>query len=299
LGASGALEQSHEAALGYAVAFDIALGGVDRPVTGQELHVPERSPCPVHQLGSVGDEGTPPRVGRAALEAELRVQRMEPVHDGLGAHVASSLRPNDGCLQVSLSHREGRPSKPHQGLPKVLLQGQSPAGAILGYRPGKFDELPNFTLGVGDHRPGEPCDLSGSKAGLDAQQYHRLVPRPVTATSHERNRPAHVSGTENLCRLSDHGGPQHVVFCVGMPSDDVHAYKTGRSLNFNAPHTACQVFVFAHFSSILATVERWQLVTYCTQEASSALFSKMPTFMGPTQVSSDALTFLQHYREVR
>jgi hypothetical protein len=60
VGSSVVLEQSHEAALDYTVAFDVAFGGVDRAMARQELHVPKRSPCPVHQLGSIGDEGAPP-----------------------------------------------------------------------------------------------------------------------------------------------------------------------------------------------------------------------------------------------
>jgi hypothetical protein len=95
LGPERGARAASEAALRDAVAFDIGFGGVDRAVARQELHVPERSPCPVHQLGGIGDEGAPPRMRGAAFEAQLgiegRFNRMTGVSKSAGARMPRAL----------------------------------------------------------------------------------------------------------------------------------------------------------------------------------------------------------------
>jgi small neutral amino acid transporter SnatA (MarC family) len=56
-------DHRHELALGIAVAIDVPLGGLDRPVTCQQLNVPERAADLVDEPGCPGDERPPPRMG--------------------------------------------------------------------------------------------------------------------------------------------------------------------------------------------------------------------------------------------
>ncbi len=43
-------------ALSVAVAIDVPLGGLDRPVACQQLNIAERAACLMHNAGSAGDE---------------------------------------------------------------------------------------------------------------------------------------------------------------------------------------------------------------------------------------------------
>ena len=52
----GASNHCNEFALGIAVAVDVPLRGLDRPVTCQQLHVPQRATCLVHGAGGPSDE---------------------------------------------------------------------------------------------------------------------------------------------------------------------------------------------------------------------------------------------------
>ena len=56
------------AVLALGVALDVALGGVDRPVPGQQLHVAPAAPGAIYVFGGGGDEGASPRMRRAAVE---------------------------------------------------------------------------------------------------------------------------------------------------------------------------------------------------------------------------------------
>src|SRR4051794_22036185 len=56
------LDQGHDGALGLGVAFNVALRGLNRAVSGQELHVAQ-APARDRQLaGRLGDKGAPARV---------------------------------------------------------------------------------------------------------------------------------------------------------------------------------------------------------------------------------------------
>src|ERR1700730_8895318 len=48
--------QRNELALGVAVTVDVPLRRLDRPVTRQQLHVPQRPACLVHDASCAGDE---------------------------------------------------------------------------------------------------------------------------------------------------------------------------------------------------------------------------------------------------
>src|SRR5271166_5245961 len=66
--------------LSVAVAIDVPLGGLDRPVTGQQLDVPQAAACLVHDPGGTGDEGPSAGMGRAAFQANVLERPVEP-HD--------------------------------------------------------------------------------------------------------------------------------------------------------------------------------------------------------------------------
>jgi len=55
--------QRYELALGVGIAVDVPLGGLDRPVTGKQLNIAQRTTGLVHQPGGPGDEGAAARMG--------------------------------------------------------------------------------------------------------------------------------------------------------------------------------------------------------------------------------------------
>src|SRR5579872_5328708 len=61
------LEASDESSLGVGVAVDVALGGLDRAMAGEQLDVTEARPCPPCLSGRVGNERPSPAMGRAPL----------------------------------------------------------------------------------------------------------------------------------------------------------------------------------------------------------------------------------------
>jgi hypothetical protein len=52
----GAQIMGNELALGIAVAIDVPLRRLDRPVACQQWHVPQRTACLVHDASGPGDE---------------------------------------------------------------------------------------------------------------------------------------------------------------------------------------------------------------------------------------------------
>jgi hypothetical protein len=84
------------------VGFDVALGGRERGMSSQELHVPQRSANSANLPGGVGDEPTPSAVARAAVEAERPIPDGEQIHDRLRAGLP-------GYLSVVTTKGEARP----------------------------------------------------------------------------------------------------------------------------------------------------------------------------------------------
>jgi hypothetical protein len=50
------LDHRNKLALGVAVAFDVPLRGLDRPVACQQLHVAQRAACFMNNTSGTGDE---------------------------------------------------------------------------------------------------------------------------------------------------------------------------------------------------------------------------------------------------
>ena len=61
-------------ALGIGVAVDVPLGGLDRPVTGEQLDIPQRPTDPMYQPRRPGDERPAAGVGRAAVQTYVRMR---------------------------------------------------------------------------------------------------------------------------------------------------------------------------------------------------------------------------------
>ena len=58
----GLADQGNDPALGVAVAFDVSLGGCQRPMTGQFLDVADVPTCPMDCPRCIGDKGSSARV---------------------------------------------------------------------------------------------------------------------------------------------------------------------------------------------------------------------------------------------
>ena len=63
-------------ALGIGVAVDVPLGGLDRPVTSEQLDIAQRATDPMNQPRRPGDERPASGVGRAAMQTDVPKWRL-------------------------------------------------------------------------------------------------------------------------------------------------------------------------------------------------------------------------------
>ena len=75
------LNQFDNPPLRVGMGFDVALGGRERCMSGQKLHVPQRAANRADLPRGVGDESAPAAVARAAVEAQGPIPDGEQVHD--------------------------------------------------------------------------------------------------------------------------------------------------------------------------------------------------------------------------
>jgi hypothetical protein len=71
----------HDLPLRLNVRFDVALGGAERCMTGQNLNVPDRAADCRNLSRGVCDEGSPARVTGTAVEADLAVPARKQAGD--------------------------------------------------------------------------------------------------------------------------------------------------------------------------------------------------------------------------
>ena len=199
------LDEGDEAALGVAVAVDVALRHADGRVAGQQLHIAQRTAGLVHPPGGAGDEGATAGVGRAALEAEAAVGRGEPVADADGRHGGAALGADDGTDTVRHA-AQGR-----QGRVQVRVQGDAAAAAVLG---GAIQQLQHGADGAArrqHHVPGRLGDLAGAQAGLDRQQDHDAVAVGVAVGAAVRQQLRDVLIRQDLGLLARHGPSRNLL----------------------------------------------------------------------------------------
>jgi hypothetical protein len=89
------LDQRYEPPLGIAVAIDIALRGLNRPMAGEQLNVPERATGFVDQPSRARNKGSPARMRRAAVEPKVVIGALKPHHHTQCRHRSATLGPND------------------------------------------------------------------------------------------------------------------------------------------------------------------------------------------------------------
>jgi hypothetical protein len=78
------LDELNDPGMSLRVLVDVPLRGPEVAVPSQHLDVPKRPADRRYLPRSVGDEGPPPAVAGASLEAEVPVPTVEQVHDHLG-----------------------------------------------------------------------------------------------------------------------------------------------------------------------------------------------------------------------
>ena len=78
-----------------AIALDVALGVPEAAMASEQLNVADGTARSGSPPRSEGDEGAPSRMRRAALQAELGVESLEPVHDAAGTQSLATFRLDD------------------------------------------------------------------------------------------------------------------------------------------------------------------------------------------------------------
>src|SRR5262249_36925250 len=121
-----ASDHRDELALSIAVAVDVALGGLDRPVTGEQLNVAQRACCLVYEPRGPCDKGSAAGVRRTAFEADRSVGEGEPVDDAGRRHRTTAL----GLDDRARSRRRLAPGD--EGGPQARVNWDQPAALLLG-----------------------------------------------------------------------------------------------------------------------------------------------------------------------
>ena len=87
-------DHRHELALGIGVAVNVPLGGLDRPMTGQQLNIAQRATGLVNEPSGTGDECPTAGMGRTALQANVLERPVEPDDNTEWCQWAAALRRN-------------------------------------------------------------------------------------------------------------------------------------------------------------------------------------------------------------
>src|SRR5450759_4504358 len=112
----GTSDQRHQPPLSVGFAVDVALGGLNRSVTGENLNIPERPTGFMNEAGSAGDEGPAARVGRAPGKAYCPIRTGEPVGDARWGQAAAAF----GTHNVQRSVADLAP--PGQRFPQIIMK---------------------------------------------------------------------------------------------------------------------------------------------------------------------------------
>src|SRR5436190_19708746 len=80
------LEKADQLSLSIGIAFDVALGRLQRPMPGKLLDVTKRATGLVDEASCLSNEGAPARMRRASLKADRPIELMEPIDDRFGRH---------------------------------------------------------------------------------------------------------------------------------------------------------------------------------------------------------------------
>jgi hypothetical protein len=86
---NAASDHRDELALSISIAVNVPLCRLDRPMTRQQLHVAQRPTCVVGEARSTGNECSPPRVGRTAVETNEPTGVGKPDYDTQRRHQAA------------------------------------------------------------------------------------------------------------------------------------------------------------------------------------------------------------------
>lgn len=175
-------------------------------MAGELLDVTKRAAAGGKRPGSTGDEGAPARVGGAAGEIELPIERAEPVDDAGGGHVSAPL----GGDHRAVARPPLAGVEPLQGGAELPVHGDDPARASLGDGAGDGELVGDHAIARQHHAPAEAGDLAGTHAGFEAQEDEDAITYEMTLVAGIHQEAAHVGLLQRLSGLSGHG---HVHGC--------------------------------------------------------------------------------------
>src|SRR5450756_21796 len=155
------LNQRHQPALSVGVAVDVPLGCLNRSVTGENLHVPERTTGFMNEAGSPGDECPAARVGRTPRQPQVSIRAGEPVGDARWGQAAAAF----GTHNVQRSVADLAP--PGQRFPQIIMKWDPAATPVFCRAVMQFNIRRDLPTWVEDHWPGQVGDFSSAKASLD------------------------------------------------------------------------------------------------------------------------------------
>ena len=156
-------------ALHISVAIDVPLGGLDRPVTSEQLDISQRTTGLVDEPRCPGDERPPAGMRRAAVQTNVAECPVEPDHDTQWRHWPTALGSDDRSVASRKTAIGG------EGLPKIGVRRDQPAAAVLGRDIAQLDHRTNVASWIKDHVPGQVGNLTGPQASFGGEQDDRAV----------------------------------------------------------------------------------------------------------------------------
>jgi hypothetical protein len=106
----------------------IPLRGLNRPVTSQQLDIPQTAAGAMDIASRRSDEAAAARMRRTAVDIELDEQTDKPVDDAVGAHRTAARGTYDRAIPFTLAFER------LQRVGQVGVNGDPPAAVFLGDR---------------------------------------------------------------------------------------------------------------------------------------------------------------------
>ena len=186
-------------ALHITVAVDVPLGGLDRPVTGEQLDIAQRTTGLVHEPRRPGDERPASGMRRAAVETNVAKRAIEPDHDTQRRHGTPPRSDRmTGPMPVERSAIGG------EGLAKIGMTGINRPLPFLAAMIAQLDHRTNVAGWIEDHVPGQVGDLTGPQAGLGGQQDDHAVAEGMPGAAGKNQEVVDVANREYFCLFASH-----------------------------------------------------------------------------------------------
>ena len=167
-------------ALHIAVAVDVPLSCLDRPVTGEQLDISQRTTGLVHEPRCPGDERPPSECDEQPCRPMLRNARLNQTTMLNGVIGPPRSDRMTGPMLVD------EPAVGGEGCAKIGVHWDQSAAAVLGRGIAQLDHRPDVAGWIDHHVPGQVGDLTGPQASLGGQQDDHTVTEGMSGAAWQR-----------------------------------------------------------------------------------------------------------------